>query len=803
MAPLPYPPFDEALLTQAKDELAKSGFTFTTVTLRGALFVNARENTAILLDHRICDPRYPFQYTEYTKEQNQLMHRYRSLYRFKVDSEGELETACDLLHRFRARDFHEGKIASPGGSRELREIDPTLPEARFETVFIECFGHEMLDRVQREFPVIDINGTTRAIDYFIRTTSVDIAVEKNGETYHHPQITGGKKYTSQLLKQNSLTAYGIKVFRWSMEGMKSTENFAEEMRRFFGNPGDFKPAQQISVSRKFKLFKHQKNALADLTHEREAGKSAFLVVLPTGTGKTEILMADFAREYRTGDKALVMVPSRQLKEDHIKKFKERLRAYPRVKGITVGETPEDCDLVVQTYAWLSRYYTQFKGDLFQYVAVDEAHHSLAPTVQKVIQHFSPKTLIGFTATDQRLDEQKLETLFGQYKTDLNLKDAIENGLLAPIKAFRIRSNIDLSQVRFNGKDYLANELQRSVIVPSRDQLIVDLLQKYFVTSKIQRKQGIIFCVSVRHAEALAKRMQDHQINCRAVSGKDKKSTAHIRAYQNGEIQFLTTCSLLNEGWDSPQTSIIVMARPTMSKVLYTQQLGRGTRKSPGREALYVIDVVDNYGGLGTITNRPWSLHALLEISEYLAWGNPLEKEQASTSREELLLAGLYEEERAIESIDIFTFENKYPDHLNTEQLARELFVSTGTVNAWVKKQKITPQVSVPLGRRTIHYFAPGQIDTIRQDLKLKTHDETTQYDDFFEFIEQGDFSMSYKMVMTLSMLKVADNNGECNLDDLLAEYGAFYHGRLKKGLPVDKPNCPYKNEDFLNDTAKM
>lgn len=78
------------------------------------------------------------------------------------------------------------------------------------------------------------------------------------------------------------------------------------------------------------------------------------------------------------------------------------------------------------------------------------------------------------------------------------------------------------------------------------------------------------------------------------NGRDSRSEKHIQTYQAGRIQFLATCSLLNEGWDSPRTSVIVMARPTMSKVLYTQQLGRGTRTWPGKESLYVIDVVDNY-----------------------------------------------------------------------------------------------------------------------------------------------------------------------------------------------------------------
>ncbi|MDD9303025.1 MAG: hypothetical protein HUK40_12065 [Desulfobacter sp.] len=294
-------------------------------------------------------------------------------------------------------------------------------------------------------------------------------------------------------------------------------------------------------------------------------------------------------------------------------------------------------------------------------------------------------------------------------------------------------------------------------------------------------------------------MKKHGISAMAVSGKDNQSESYIQEYQKGRTQFLATCSLLNEGWDSPQTSIIVMARPTMSKVLYTQQLGRGTRIHPGKEALYVIDVVDNYGGLEGFTNRPWSIHALLGISDYMPWGSMLNGKQNSYSKEEIILAGLYEQERTIEHINIFTFENKYPDHIDDEQMARELFVSTGTVKAWVKKGKIKPKVTIPVGRQKINYFALDQIEQIIKDLQLKRHDETTQHNDFFEFIDKDDFSMSYKMVMLLSMLKVVDHNGECHLDDLLREYTDFCRFRLGKKIKVDRANCPYIQEETLDD----
>jgi hypothetical protein len=435
--------------------------------------------------------------------------------------------------------------------------------------------------------------------------------------------------------------------------------------------------------------------------------------------------------------------------------------------------------------------------------VDEAHHAPAPTLHKAIQYFFPDTLLGLTATDKRLDEKKLEDIFGQYETSLSLLEAIEKNILVPIKAFRLKSNIDLSSVRFNGKDYYASDLQKNIIVESRDQLIVEMLNKYFVSSALNMKSGLIFCVSISHAKRLAKMMKNKGMSVEAISSQDKKSSLYIKKYQSGKIQFLTTCSLLNEGWDSPRTAIIVMARPTMSEVLYTQQLGRGTRRMGGKEALYVIDVVDNYGFQTGFNNSPWSIHALLGINQYSPWSDVTGRRNQSDDKEELLLAGLYEQERSLEQIDIFTFEQKYPDFLSIEQLARELFVSTSTVNSWLKKGKFTATLSIPIGNKKLFYFSPDQVLDIRVIMNLTVHNELTQYDDFFKFLNEGNYTYSYKIILLLSLLKNMDMNGECNLELLTKSYINFYMDRITLNIAVDREGCPYSDIDNLNNLNYM
>ncbi|NLE27148.1 MAG: DEAD/DEAH box helicase family protein, partial [Clostridiaceae bacterium] len=543
------------------------------------------------------------------------------------------------------------------------------------------------------------------------------------------------------------------------------------------------------------------DALEYISELRRQGRNAILVVQPTGTGKTEVFLEDFRRlkELTPSLRALVIVPSRALREQTLERFRTRL---PGVRCSDDFDHRADYDVCVQTSAFMLRHYHECDRDGFGYIVVDEAQHAPAAGLRTVLEYFNPTNLLGVTATPDRLDQKKLEDLFGEYESVLSLKDAILRGLVAPIRCFRVKSNIDLSEVRFNGRDYVKSDLQRTLVVPSRDQLIVNVLVKYF-GGAFAAKQGVVFCVSLQHAERVAKALNRHGIPAQAVSGADpSRAQQALEAYRKGKLRFLCACDLLTEGWDSPQTSIVVMARPTFSQVLYTQQLGRGTRLCEGKEALYVIDVVDNYA----TRLQPLSLHAVLGVGWYQPFANVLMPEVVSERLpmgELEILDGLYEGVRTIEEINVFNYENAYGHLLNEEQLARELFVSTGTVTRWVKQGKIPPDQVFSFGRREIRLFEPARLLSIRQDLGLKEHDEETRREDFFELLEQRDYTFSYKIVFLLSFLKHANDRGEAALPELVGTYTGFYrtlldqHGRCEAGAN------PYNRPEFLDDPAAV
>ncbi len=775
----------------------------------GCTFQRKEDDICLIIDTVICSlSHYP--YVSYTSRQNELMADHAQVFRFLFDHNTSVENLQKDIKIFLDGDSDPEQVRRFGGNRAEQEPDPTLPEATFEDCFLEAFGDNARMSLHREFTYVDLEGVTRYIDYALFAEAIKFAIELNGEQFHHPVAIGPKRYRSQLFKQNSLVADGFKVFRWSLNGMSDRERFILELSRFMGFGRPFRDKSVIKVSRsvetldlseEFSLRDHQLNALEQIGEARRKGRSTFLLVLPTGTGKTEIFIEDIVRLKKEIPqlKALIIVPTRKLREQTLVRLKLRL-PHQYQRGCSERILDDDsADFYVQTAAYLHRHYYKIRADFFDYIVVDEAHHAVANGLRNILEHFIPGHLLGVTATPDRFDQQPLEDLFGEYEPQLSLEDAIREGLVPPVRCFRVKSNIDLTEVRFNGKEYVKNDLQSTLLIPSRDLLIADILTKYF-SGEFSDKQGVIFCVDIKHANRMASLLLSEGISAVAVNGRDRKTALEAQKdYDNGDVRFLCACDLLTEGWDAPQTSLLIMARPTFSKVLYAQQLGRGLRNHAGKEALYVIDVVDNYGA----KLQPMSLHSLFKIPNYQPFANLINPDQQGTTAEITILDGLHEEERRIEPVDIFSFEEMYGAFLNEEQLARELFVSTGTVKQWLKKEKIVSDVQYPFGRIKLHFFDPAQVEKIRISLNLQEHTEKTRTADFHEFLKKRDYTFSYKIIFLLSFLKICNERSEAYLPDLLELYQKFYRNLLDRTGKNERDNCPLNQPEIINDKKKL
>ena len=265
---------------------------------------------------------------------------------------------------------------------------------------------------------------------------------------------------------------------------------------------------------------------------------------------------------------------------------------------------------------------------------------------------------------------------------------------------------DLTDVRINGIKYNSQDLESKLFIPERNQLIVDTYLKY-----VNGKKTVIFCASVDHAAEIAKLLRDNGVKAEAVSGRDRVEVREkiLKDYETGSTNVLCACDLLNEGWDSPHTTVLFMARPTMSKTIYLQQLGRGTRRCPGKEDLLVIDFVDN----ANMFNMPYSLHRVLDIAKYQPMAYVLAPENKRKLDQDMLFQGEKPEAwldvpidvSDYEIIDLFNWQNSVKDMISQIEFVRMVDVQSETVERYIKDGKVKPDLSIPFGdKRMFHYF---------------------------------------------------------------------------------------------------
>lgn len=736
---------------------------------------------AIIVDDGICDcpdGQAVFDYSQITSKQNEYVARNERVYRFLREDLDEVEVFLDS-------EEEAGEALSRRAADRANAIDPSPLELAFEEHFCNVYGSDGARFLQREYAVVDLEGSQRFLDYAVRTESGVLAVEENGVSYHHPQIIGKDRYRSQLLKQNSCEHEGIKLFRFSSEDCRFAERFEDDIRSYFGSTADGFIDAGIVASRSVGLYEHQEGALEEMELRRAKGDKCFLAVFPTASGKSRIVEEDLARfaPTRAGFKGLIMAPSRQIVSD----WKERL-------GESLPQYAED--ILVCTYAYINRHYLDYAPEHFDYIVVDEAHHAVAPALKRTIQHFDPGFLVGLTATDQRPDKKGLEAVFGAYRVGLSLPEAMEKGIVATANVYRIETNIDLSKVRINGKDYVNADLERTIRVGSRNELVADVICEYFTEGEAAKRQGVVFCVNVRHAEEMARLLNEAGIPAKALSGAGSCKTKPeeiMEEFGRKEIRFLCSCQMINEGWDYPELGILVMARPTLSRVLYLQQIGRGLRKTSTKSNVIVVDVVDEYAAAVV----PCSMHTIFQNPCYVPFGDITRRDYKPG--EWIEVDGIHERVERIVEIDTLSFAERHEGYLSVEQLAREFFVSTDTVGGWIKKGRIEPTVSFSFGSKSVHMFSPEDAEAVRERMGIPVHDDETIRDDFFDFLEERDYSLSYKMVFLTSFIDHMDPaTGGVSIEDVLKDYIAFYRSRIDRGLPVDRRTCPY-NEKTLED----
>ena len=693
---------------------------------------------------------------------------------------------------------------------KYQAVSGSAAEDLFIDLFSETFGAEKAGYLYSQYPFFDIYQNSRYADFLLENGGRKVAIEIDDETSHNKSLVSSNKFYDDLLKQNSMIYLGWDVYRWAVRQMQiQPEAVKDELRVFLGSQPrfreieDYLPAQRGKTldGAHLELKQHQREALDALQAMRDRYETIALLYHATGTGKTVTAVMDAKR---CGGRTLFLAHTQELVNQAADTFRN---LWPEV---TVGRYMEaikepDAHVECGSVQSVALHLEDFREDAFSYLIVDEAHHAAADTYQKILAYFHPAFTLGLTATPERTDDNRaILDIFKNTAHKLDIQTAVEIGELVPIRCIRIHTNIDLTKVRFNSVQYNIRDLESKIYVPERNRLIVDTWLQY-----VRDKRTVVFCASVRHAEQIAELFREAGVPAAAVSGGMKP--AERREFQDKfisrEIQVLCACDLLNEGWDCPETEVLFMARPTMSRVLYTQQLGRGMRLYPGKESLMVFDFVDN----ASQYNMPQSLHRLFKLKEY----RPGEKVVAPAA-EKAAEAALYakgEKPEALvdwpvdatdyELVDIFNWQDEAEGMISQMEFVRRVDVQTETIERYVREGKLVPDLVVPMSEhRTFKYFKEETLERYARQYGWTLIDDSNRKELFLEMVRQMDMSYSYKPVLIKAILRHADEKGHIQLADIVDYFRAYYEGRRVAGLVVEKPNSLFARGGYTDKEAE-
>lgn len=366
---------------------------------------------------------------------------------------------------------------------------------------------------------------------------------------------------------------------------------------------------------KFSILPHQKQILDRLSAVREEGIMRNLVVAATGTGKTVISAFDYRRFVEENHRNHILFVAHR---EEI--LKQSLNTYRSVLcdanfgDVWVGQykpTRGIDHLFVSVQTFNSKFEEIFSTlplDYYDYIVIDEAHHLVAESYRKILTHFSPKLLVGLTATPERMDGGSLLPDFdNKISAEIRLPIALDEGLLTPFQYLCISDNTDLTdEDLMQGNKYVATKLTQRLCNMERVGLIVERLGYYLPNE--HRCKALGFCATKEHARFMAESFKAYGFRADYLtSDKGDERTELNRKLAKGEINYLFVVDIFNEGVDIPEVDTVLFLRPTESLTIFLQQLGRGLRLAPGKQLLTVFDFVAQLNKKYDFTSRFRSL----------------------------------------------------------------------------------------------------------------------------------------------------------------------------------------------------
>lgn len=329
-----------------------------------------------------------------------------------------------------------------------------------------------------------------------------------------------------------------------------------------------------------------------------------------------VIFAHLPSYIKQGKKKTLVLAHR---EELLSQAEEKIRAVDNTLNISIEQgarhADPDSDVIIASVATLGRSASdrieRFKPDDIGLIIIDEAHHATAGTYRNILDYFKDAFVLGVTATPDRADNVGLEEIFQTIAYKYDIRDGVNDNYLSRIRAFTVRTDTDLSDVKVQMGDFQQGVLAQMVNNPLRNQLVVQTYMKRWGGLK-----ALVFAVDVQHATDLTKAFCDAGVKAGFIIGSTatEERKTMLKDFRSGKLSVLVNCAVLTEGFDEPSIEVVLMARPTASKGLFIQMVGRGTRLHEGKKGLILVDFVDNT-----------SKHNLVTASSLVGLDTPLLK----------------------------------------------------------------------------------------------------------------------------------------------------------------------------------
>lgn len=332
------------------------------------------------------------------------------------------------------------------------------------------------------------------------------------------------------------------------------------------------------------LRPYQQQARDHIHAEWENGHTRTLLVLPTGTGKTIVFASVAADQVRAGDRVLILAHRGELLEQAADKLQRSTGLVSAVEKADATCLNTWFRVVVGSVQTLQRTarLERFPRDYFGTIIIDEAHHAITDGYRRILDYFGSAKVLGVTATPDRGDMRNLGEVFDSLAFEYKLTDAIKEGYLCRIMAQTIPLKLDISSVTMSGGDYAVGDLG-TALDPYLEQIAAEMAQR------CKGRKTVVFLPLIKTSQKFRDLLNSHGFRAAEVNGQSTDRKEVLADFDAGKYNVLCNSMLLTEGWDCPSVDCVVVLRPTKVRSLYSQMVGRGTRLSPGKSDLLLLD----------------------------------------------------------------------------------------------------------------------------------------------------------------------------------------------------------------------